>query len=362
LQLIFHYLCKKIKKMNKRGFITGVFCAALILCGCNGKKETKNQGKIIPVKVMEVSASATENVRNYIGTIEESSGISLGFSNTGTVEQVFVAEGQKVSKGQLLARLNTATAQNAFDATQAQLAQAQDAYDRLLKVHSNGSLPDIRLKEVEAGLQQAKSLAAVSKKSLDDCNLYAPRSGVIAQSHIEAGANVMPGVPAFKLVTVDKVTANFFVPENEINSTRVGQKAVIEVAALGNEKFEGKIETKGISANPVSHSYEVKIGIDNRVGAKNVSPLLPGMVCKVSILQDDATAAIVVPNRAIQIAPDGRTFVWIAGDGLAKRRFVTTGNLADNGITVREGLQAGDRLIVEGYRKVSEGMKISISN
>ena len=143
---------------------------------------------------MEVSASTSANVRNYVGTIEESQAISLSFSGMVTVEQAFVTEGQRVAKGQLLARLNTATAQNAYSVAQAQLAQAQDAYDRLSKVHDNGSLPDIKFKEVEAGLQQAKSLAAISKKSLDDCNLYAPRSGVIAQCNarrngVQAGNN-----------------------------------------------------------------------------------------------------------------------------------------------------------------------------
>lgn len=343
--------------MKKNSLIIAAL-AFMATLGCNGKKEEPERpAKIIPVKVVEVSVSTTANVRNYVGTIEESQAISLSFSGMGTVEQVFVTEGQRVAKGQLLARLNTATAQNAYSVSQAQLAQAQDAYDRLSKVHNNGSLPDIKFKEMEAGLQQAKSMAAISKKSLDDCNLYAPRSGVIAQCNLETGANAMPGVTAFKLVIIDKVTANFSVPENEISSTHRGQKAVIEVAALNNETFEGEIETKGISANLLSHSYEVKIAVNNP-DAK----LLPGMVCKIRLAQDNATTEIVMPNGAIQIAPDGKRFVWLTEGGLAKRRFVKTGNLMDNGIAIREGLQTGDRLIVEGYRKISEGMSISIRN
>ncbi|MDR1259591.1 MAG: efflux RND transporter periplasmic adaptor subunit [Tannerellaceae bacterium] len=341
--------------MKNIGFMTGIALAIFLTSACADKKATEREEKVIPVKVMSVALSTMTAERNYVGTIEESSGVSLSFSNAGTVEQVFVSEGQTVTKGRLLASLNPSTAQNSVDAARASLRQAQDAYDRLSKLHDNGSIPDIKFVEVETGLQQSRSMLAVAEKNLDDCRLYAPRSGVIAQRYIEPGANVMPGASAFKLVMVDRVTANFFVPENEIGSTRIGQKTLIEVAALGNEQFEGNVEMKGVSANPLSHSYEVKTGIDNPQ-----AKLMPGMVCKVRIVQDGSEAEIVVPNRSVQIAPDGRTFVWIADGAVAKRRFVRTGNLADNGIAVREGLQSGDRIIVEGYPKISEGMKISI--
>jgi RND family efflux transporter MFP subunit len=335
------------------------YIAALVTCtfaACSEKKGTETQEKIIPVKVMKVAASMQANERNYVGTVEESVAVSLSFSSTGMVEQALVTEGQRVSKGQLLATLNTATVQNAYDAAQASLAQAQDAYDRLAKVHENGSLPDIKFAEVEAGLQQAKSMTAITRKSLDDCKMYAPISGVIATRNIEAGANVMPGITVFKLVSVDRVNVKISVPENEIGNVRTGQAASITVPALNQAVFTGKIETKGIAANAMSHAYEVKIGID-RADA-TVSPL-PGMVCKVLIADDDCTAAFVVPNRAIRIATDGQRFVWIDDGNTARRRFVKTGDLTDSGIIVTEGLSADDRILVEGFQKVSEGVKIN---
>jgi RND family efflux transporter MFP subunit len=340
--------------------LCSVAMAICLVVACSNPKKTEVQGKIIPVKVMEIAAMQTAGGRNYIGTVEESVAVSLSFSNVGTVEQVFVSEGQKVKKGQLLAALDATSAQNTYDAAQAKLVQAQDAYDRLAKVHENGSLPDLKFAEVEAGLQQAKSMAAVTKKSLDDSKLYAPRDGVIAIRSVEAGANAMPGIAAFKLVSVDKVNVKIPVPENEIGKIQEGQEASIVVPALDNAGFTGKVETKSVTANLLSHTYEVKIGVAN-VGTKNVSPLLPGMVCKVSLANDNAATAFVVPNRAIQISPDDRRFVWLVDGDVARRRFVKTGELANNGIVVAEGLSAGDKIIVEGFQKVSEGMKISIT-
>ncbi|KAA6314791.1 p-hydroxybenzoic acid efflux pump subunit AaeA, partial [termite gut metagenome] len=182
--------------------------AALIACvfvACSNKKETAKQEKIIPVKIMNVETLCATSSQNYVGTVEESVAVSLAFSMMGMVEQVLVSEGQRVRKGQLLATLNTATAENSYQMMLAKQQQAQDAYDRLVKVHENGSLPDIKLVEVETGLQQAKSMTAVAKKNLDDCHLVAPRDGVIAVRSVEAGSSAMPGVAAFKLVSIDKV-------------------------------------------------------------------------------------------------------------------------------------------------------------
>jgi RND family efflux transporter MFP subunit len=337
--------------------------AALLLyvfAACSKQKGTQVQEKIIPVKVMEIVATQTANERSYVGTVEESVAVSLSFSNAGTVEQVLVSEGQRIAKGQLLATLNATTAQNAYDVSQAKLAQAQDAYDRLAKVHESGSLPDIKFVEIETGLQQAKSMATISKKTLDDCKMYASRDGVIASRSIEAGESATPGMPAFKLVSIDKVNVKIAVPENEIGNIQAGQTASVTVSALNNVVFTGKIETKGIAANALSHTYEAKIGVNNNTQAKDV--LLPGMVCKVSLAGDSSTTAFVVPNRAIQISPDGSRFVWLAKDNTARRCFVKTGSLANDGIIVTEGLPAGEKIIVEGFQKVSEGMKVSIMN
>jgi len=339
---------------------------ALLLCAfvsCFKPKGTPQQENTIPVKVMEIKTMQTAGNKNYVGTIEESSAVSLSFSLMGTVEEVLVQEGQRVSKGQLLATLNTATAENAYQGSLATLRQAQDAYDRLVKVYENGSLPDIKLVEVETGLQQAKSMAAISKKNLDDCKLYAPRDGVIATRNIEPGIAANPAVAAFKLVSIDKVYAKISVPENEIGTIKEGQPANVVIGALDNAAFTGKIEMKGVTANPISHTYEAKIGINNPQ-----SKIMPGMICKVetqciaSQNNQSQQSEIIVPNRTIQISADNKPYVWIAEGDVAKRRVVKTGNLTDYGIVVLEGVSEGEKLIVEGYQKISEGMKISIEN
>lgn len=347
--------------MNKKLYFICFTATCMLLFACNSKKTEQQESKTIPVKVLEISTSEMANVKNYVGTVEESTAISLSFSQMGTVEEIFVQEGQSVQKGQLLATLNNATAENLYQGALAKLHQAQDAYDRLMKVHENGSLPDIKFVEVETGLQQAKSMAAVTKKNMDDCKLYAPQNGVISKREIEAGMNVMPSMQAFKLVTIETVFIKISVPENEIGNITKGKTANIAVAALDNAVFTGKITMKGVSANAMSHTYEAKIEIKNPQ-----SQLMPGMICKVELLSATSktehaqSSEIVVPNRCIQILADGKRYVWLANDGVAQRQFVEIGDLTNNGIVITEGLSTGDQLITEGFLKISEGTKISI--
>ena len=339
--------------------ISLISLALLTLCltNCSKQPEIEPVRKIIPVKVMSIGLSNQSHTQNYVGTIEESSSVSLCFSGTGTIERVLVSEGERIIKGQLLASLNSGTARNAYASAKSTLNQAQDAYNRLKPLHEKGSLTDIKFIEAESGLEKAKAMEAIAKKSVEDCNLYAPMGGVISSRSVEEGVNVMPGMPAFKLVSIEEVDVKISIPENEISEIGIGQPASIVISALNNKEYKGAIYKKGVEGNLLSRTYDIRIRLKN-----TQLELMPGMVCKVYIEQPDKPENIAIPNRAIQISHDNKKFVWLADGNTAKRRFITTGSLSNSGVIVETGLSEGDKLIIEGYQKVSEGMKINIIN
>ncbi|MDD4821319.1 MAG: efflux RND transporter periplasmic adaptor subunit [Bacteroidales bacterium] len=333
-----------------------VFVIALVsMTGCTGKKETSGSNGVIPVKVQEARLSLEANECNYVGTVEEISGSSLSFQMAGNVQKVFVSEGESVSKGQLLAVLDKATVKNMYEAALSTLKRAQDGYERLSALYEKGSLPEIKFVEIQTSLQQAQSAERIAHKNLDDCNLYAPFNGVIADRSVEPGMNVVPGVSVFKLVTIDKVKVKASIPENEISQMKEGQTARVNVAALNHKVFEGIIKEKGVMANPLSHTYEIKVELNNPD-----KELMPGMVCEVLISSDTTAKGIIIPNNAIQILNAGEHFVWLFKDGVARQKLVTTGAITNQGVVVTSGLAQGDKVIVEGNQKVSEGMKIEV--
>ncbi len=334
---------------------TGIFLSALIWISCSGKKDENQAIRAVPVKVVKVSELSYINSRNYVGTVEAVSSSSLSFEVMGNVSKVFVTEGENVQKGKLLATLDKATLQNSYNASLASLKEAQDAYNRMKSLYDNGSLPEMKWVEVQSKLQQAVSMEQISRKSLKDAGLYAPFSGVISSKSIEPGMNVMPGIEVMQLADISTVNIKIAVPEKEISRVNKGQQAEVMVGALGDKLFTGVVSEKGIAANPLAHTYEVKIKLNN-----TSHELMPGMVCKVGVHSHETEAGIVLPNHTVQLQPDGKKFVWVVKGNAASQRMVSTGELTTQGVVITAGLQPGDEVIVSGNQKVSEGTKIAI--
>lgn len=343
----------------KNIIIKSIWTAFLIffaeLYGCTDKTQSKKNDSAVSVKIETVKESNVANTLDYVGMIEENSSTGLSFSTMGTIEKIYVSEGDYVSVGKLLAKLDPASAQSMLDAADALLKQAQDAYDRLKSVHDKGSLTEIQMVDIETKLQQAQSSYDIAKKNLGNCSLHAPVSGVVGKRMAEAGEYAVIGKTVLTILDISSVKVRVSVPENEISAIDSDCKSTITISALSNKRFKGKKIGKSVMANSISHTYPVYIDLSNPQ-----KELLPGMVCKVELTPDKKCQSIVVPIGIIQTMADGQKFVWSDKGGIAKRTFVTTGLAKGNGVEITSGLSAGDLIISEGYQKISEDDKINV--
>lgn len=319
------------------------------------KEEKKEERTPVRVKVTGISNNIGSS-DTYSGTVEEEAGAMISFQVPGIIEQLPVNVGQHVKAGQLIASVNPTTMQNTYNAAAATLAQARDAYERMKQLHERGSIPEVQWVEVKSKLSQAESSEQIAKKNLADCRLTAPYSGVIISKEMEIGQSAMPGTPVVKLGKIATVNVCISVPESELGNIRPGSSAQIEVPALNSAILHGKVSEKGIAANPMSHTYEVKISVNN-----DDARLMPGMVAKVT-LEDTASSGHtpVLPGKCIGIDEKNRTFVWIVKDGQAHRQYIKCGKPQDKGVEIISGLMPSDSIISEGKQKVSENMKVVV--
>lgn len=336
-----------------RCFVLAV-SASLALAGCQVKEEKTGGPSPVRVKVMKVALSEQKTSGRFSGTVEEAAGTPLSFSVMGTVNAVSFRLGDRVEKGQLLASLDATSVRSSYDAAKAALVQAEDAYRRMKELHGKGSLPEIKWVEVQSKLQQARSMEEMARKNLKDCKLYAPFRGVIADKSVEVGQNVIPGMAVGKLLGVSRLKVKISMPESEIASVSLRQKAEIVVPALGSRRFSGMVSEKGIMADPFSRSYEVKIDVADAGG-----DLMPGMVTEVRLAGADGGTAVIVPARIVQLDEKNRSFVWIDNNGVAEKRVISCGGFSGDGVVVASGLKADDRIIIEGQQKVCNGTRIT---
>jgi RND family efflux transporter MFP subunit len=265
-----------------------------------------------------------------------------------------VAEGQRVGKGQILARIKSESLANASNIAQATLKEARDAYNRLKKLRDANALPEIKWVEVQSKLEQAENAAAIAAREVSDAAIYAPAAGIVSKKFAEVGQNVAPGIPVFSIVSVDDIKVSIPVPGDEIGGIAEGDKAKVSFDALGGASVDGVVTQKGVVADPLTRAYDVKIAISGQDGK-----VLPGMTCGVVLKKAGDVAGVTLPSQAVQLGSDNRNFVWLVRGGKAERRFVTSGGMVAGGIYVTDGISAGDSVIVAGMHKVSSGTPVS---
>lgn len=333
--------------------------ALLFLWSCsNGKVQEESASEAsVKVRTLKLDSSYIGSPhRNYVGTIEAQTTVSLSFSNGGLITSLPLSEGQKARKGQLLGKLDSQTAQSSYNAARSTLEQAEDGYKRAQKVYEQGSLPEVKWIEIQSKVEQARAMEQIARKTLNDCNLYAPFSGMVGSYLLEEGANALPMQPVMTFLNIDTVIVKFSVPENEISSVQLGDELSIVVAALDYKLFNCHITEKGVAANTLSHSYTVKAAIAN----KDYS-LLPGMVSKVLYGPSSEEQTLNIPANIIQTGSQGY-YVWINDNGIAKRQNVKVGNYVGDNVIIKEGLKIGQQIITEGYLKLSDGCKIEAAS
>ena len=328
--------------------------ALMTLCSC-GEKKQASAGQTVRVKVMEVRTEDVNGEQGYSGTIEEISGTSLSFLSSGTIKRLYVDEGQMVRQGQIIGELDATMAQNAYTIAKTTLETAQDAWNRMKQLHDAGSLPEMQWIQTESQLKQAVAQEAIAKKQLTDTKLYAPYSGYVASKNMEVGQNAGPGLPVIKLVNISSVKVKISVPEDDVHRIQKGSSMKIIVPALENRQFEGRVTERGVTADPRSRTYEVKATILN-----HDNQLLPGMICQAftNFMQD--TKGVFIPSKLVQLGTDNKTFVWVVNNGKAAKRGIVVDGETAQGAKVSFGLFAGDKIIVAGMQKVSNGMDIEI--
>ena len=331
-----------------------VLLTILMVCSCGKKKESGAKAPL-RVKTQMVSPAFADDAQTYVGIVEEREGTAVSFTSMGVVKRVLVNEGQAVGCGQLIAEMDDTQARNLLTGAEAQMNQANDALERYKMLHDNGSLPEVNWVEVQSKVAQAKSQLEVAKKNLADCRLTAPVSGIVGKKLVGAGETAMPSQAVVTILDISSVKVKVAVPEAEISSISASTPSTITVEAAQATVRGGKIE-KGIQADALTHTYDVRINVQN-----SNRKLLPGMVASVRFIAEGSQGITgkSLPVTAVQKAADGSLFVWtVAKDSTAHRSKVGIGETNGNHVAITDGLDMGQRVVTEGYQKLSEGTKV----
>ncbi|MGN6185126.1 MAG: efflux RND transporter periplasmic adaptor subunit [Thermoanaerobaculia bacterium] len=354
----------------------------LVVAGCS-KDDAQSKGggpggpgggkkMEFPVEVQPVESRRVEYTVTAVGSLDAFERVAVTARVAGAVERVLFTEGQVVQKGQALVEVEPERYRLAVEAAEATLekslaakAEAEAGYARRQAASAkNPGL--IRGEEIEtwrtkvqstaAEVAQAQSALSTAKLNLRDAFVRAPVSGIIQTRTVETGQYVPVGTVLATLVRRDPLLLRFQVPEQDATPLHTGMTVRFNVAEE-QTSHEAKITHVAAAANQASRMVDVTSNVVN----PNRPELRPGAFARVTVPVGATREAPVVPQTAIRPSEKG-FLAYIVKDGSAEQRILTLGmRTADGQVEVKNGLAAGETLVIRGAEALRDGAKVKVT-
>lgn len=317
-------------------------------------KDLANERPATNVVLLEIQPTDIRDRINLPGSIEPWTDLELLAKISGEVIDVPVAEGDKVSQDQIIARIDPADYEIALNAARASYRLANANLKRFQKLFEKRLIPKSELENLETQVQTTKAEVEKAELRLSRCIITAPMSGVIRRLDAKKGLLLNVADPIARILEIDKVKAVIGIPESDVATVKNIDTVQLTVQALNNRIIEGRKHVLAASPENIARLYRLELAIANPDGM-----LLPGMFVRAEIVKKVAEATMSVPLYTV-ITRNGEQFVYVEKDGVARRKPVELGILEDWKVQVKKGLEPGDRVIVEGHRNVEEGQRVNI--
>jgi membrane fusion protein, multidrug efflux system len=350
----------------------------LLACapGCSRKAEGSAQqpaaqavSRTKEVKTLPLAGEAFREALDLRGTALADKSSILNSEVGGVVSEILVERGDHVKEGQVLVRFDKQSlslgVQQALAGVQAAEVQAKQVGTELVRTKTlvaDGAAPGAALDQLSAAgdatgaqVRMAKAAAGQARHYLKVGDIRAPYDGVITEIFIERGemASVMPPKPVVQLADISKLQVQAFAPEDSGQLAVIGAEAEVEVESAG-VTAKGAVTYVASAIQPGVRTFEIRIGIDNLDEKIKANAL-----ARVRILGPESDAAILVPMGAVLRDESDAPYVFVAENNVARKKPVKLGPSQGARVLVREGLNAGELLVVEGAGELSEGQPIA---
>ena len=347
--------------------------AGLLLAGCDLDEEVEETDEVpqIPVETLVSESSNFVEQINLTGELEALDDARVSTQAAGRLISLS-ALGSEVRDGQIIARLDTASARAGVrqaeaqkSAAQTQLELAEDNLRRQEPLYEDSVISASEFEQfrseyrsAQANLDQAEAALEDARERLRQTRIRAPFDGIIEDHLAKRGEEVSPGVPVVRLVKNDPLKARVGIPERYADEIERGTEITARLRAFPGEAFSGEIVFVGSTVNPANRTFAVEFEIPNPEGR-----LKPHMVASVDIPRRELEDVIVVPRRAIEQDEDGDRVYVVTGpddDPRVEMRDVSVGPTQGARTAILDGLSAGEEVIVQGQDRISDGDRVDI--
>lgn len=311
------------------------------------------------VSVLAVKDTIFSHYLEIQGSVDTKENILVQPEYQGTLVSLNVKAGQRVSKGQVLGRIDDAGLSQQVASLENQYALAKTTFERQKNLWNQKIGSEIQYLQAQTQMISAQRSVAQIKAQLAKTVIKAPFSGTIDEVFVEKGQVVAPSAQGLmRIVNLSNMYVSTSVPETYIGKLKVGTEVDVLLTSLG-KTYKGKVRQIGNFVNPSNRSFGIEVSVPN---PENL--LRPNQVANLKITDYVSKNTIVVPTNVIQEDGEGNKFVYTAINasektGTAKKVVVKLGQSSNNVTEILSGLSNNDVIVTEGMNTISDGMKLN---
>ncbi|GAA4289661.1 efflux RND transporter periplasmic adaptor subunit [Aestuariibaculum suncheonense] len=281
----------------------------------------------------------------------------------GILTNVYVKEGQKVSKGQLLAKIDDGGLSQQLAQLKIQADLAKTTFERQKRLWEQNIGSEIQYLQAKSNYESQEEAVSQLKQQIAKTNVTAPFSGTIDDVITEQGSVVAAGQsPLMRIVNLNNMYIETDIPEKYISDVTKDKNVIVEFPVLGTT-VETKVRQAGDFINPDNRTFKVEVGIPNQDNT-----IKPNLTARLKINDYTNEKALLVPQSIISENANGEQYVYVIKDkndeniGVANRVIIKTGKTQGDVIEVLEGIKNGTEIVQEGARSVKDGQTVEVIN
>ena len=343
--------------INVKKIAFPLLCIAA-LSGCTGEEEqVKEEQKFaIPVETALVATGNVSSFYSTTATLEAPQESHVMSRIAGIIETINVEEGDRVTKGQILAVIDAKRQRYDFNRSEAEVQIIQQELNRLNKMNNKEFISQDQMAKLEFNLQAAKAQRDLAELQVKESQIVSPINGVIAERYVKAGNMAKEFQELFYVVNQDQLYGILHLPEQQLASLRIGQQASIIQQHQGTTS--NIIDAKVLRISPVvdaqSGTFKVTLAVPNEDAT-----LKAGMFTRVELKYDTHLDVLTVPYNAL-INQDNTQALYVIKDAKAKRREVSLGFRENNTVEILSGVEAGEQIVIRGQQNLKDQALVEV--
>lgn len=354
-----------------------VIVFGLVLSSCDRQgnspaeqaKGSEADVEFVPVETYRIRAGEIVETVSATGTVQPFRAVVVASETSGRITRVSFEVGDRVEAGALLVQLDDELKRLALDQAKAQRLQAEVTYEKAVKdmerherLFAEGNITEYELEVTRLAEQVAEAtyLSAevshkMARRQLADTRIISPIDGVVAERTVELGETVSAGAPIAKIVDIDRLRVRIGLPEEQIVRVHQGQEVTLSIDAYPGRTFHGQVFTVGPEASPDTRTFPVEVIVQN----SSENPLRSGMVARVDVAVDVIRDVPLIPRDAI-LERSGKYIAFVVNGEKALKRTLDLGTQSAEMVEIRNGVAAGEDVVVVGQENLSDGTKVTV--